>query len=317
MNKHLRRIIMILILLFISFGFVSNVSAGNKRCVYRGNKNGVGTFGMGTLDIINPSNSSAKVRFRSLIGPDLTCNGWEDVGYYHLCAITMGVGCILGDNIWTNRCSLNTNKVSNTKTKDYSKAASGVINTSVTYMDANKKFHTEPIPNINLGDSCPKYLMVVVTDTSDADNVQAFAGDENTKTFLSSKVSQNSSYNFMITGTKYKTKSEASDPNKEEEPLDTCDGLLGTRVDGEYAADTMGALLQQIFDYMKLAVIAMIFIFSTIDYAKALSSNDSDEFKKANMKLLKRFIIGVIFFLIPTIVDIVLGIIDSSTCGIK
>ena len=294
MNKCNKELLMTFLFFISFFIFCTTVTASPETCSYQGGDN----FGMAKLTISDAKKSKANASFTKLTGP---------------------------------KNSLIGKKLDKTKSKDYSKSASKSISTVLHYnIDDSGKTKSESIPNINMGEECPKYLMVVIGEVIDANlklqETQVFAGGEELKSFLQSKLAGASETQTLITGTKYTLTSkevdkdeQKSDEKKEttEEQLDTCEGLLGTKVNGEYANGTPGALFQQIFDYMKLAAVVLLFAFSVIDYAKALTEQDSDLFKKANIHFLKRVIFGLIFFLIPTIVNIILGVIDSSTCGIN
>ena len=55
-----------------------------------------------------------------------------------------------------------------------------------------------------------------------------------------------------------------------------------------------------------------------VDFLKAVSSGDKDIVKVATSKLVKRAIIALVIFLIPTLLQLVLGLVTSyGTCGIK
>ena len=63
---------------------------------------------------------------------------------------------------------------------------------------------------------------------------------------------------------------------------------------------------------LKIAIPLLIIILGTINFAKAMLSSDGDATSKAAMKLLKSFIVGVIIFIIPTLVDVVFNLIAKS-----
>lgn len=88
--------------------------------------------------------------------------------------------------------------------------------------------------------------------------------------------------------------------------------------------ETLGKLrdkLQTYFTIIKVLTPVLIIGLSVVDFVQATTSSDDDAFKKAKDKFVKRLIIGVIIFLLPYLVDIVLQLIDdyyqTSTCGIK
>lgn len=79
-----------------------------------------------------------------------------------------------------------------------------------------------------------------------------------------------------------------------------------------------GEFLKSIYDLVKFAVPIIILGFAIVDFLKALASQDDNEVKKATNKLVKRLIIGVLIFVIPTILDFVLKIagIDFGVCAL-
>ncbi len=177
---------------------------------------------------------------------------------------------------------------------------------------------------------CPSTLIFSV---SDADNLQVLLLDDSLSSDgdnwglneIESVTSEYSTHNFLVSSGIYTTQAKNPDDSEEESQseedveLNTCEGLLGT-IDtntGEYAENTTGWLLQKIFDYGKLAVAAIIFGMTIKDYVLALTAQNDSKFKTANLNLVKRIIFALIFFLLPEIVNIVVGVVDSSTCGIK
>ena len=68
---------------------------------------------------------------------------------------------------------------------------------------------------------------------------------------------------------------------------------------------------------LKVLVPLIIIILGIVDFASAIVANDKDGTTKSAMSLLKRFIVGVIIFLIPTLVDIVFSIMAEQFEGIN
>ncbi len=75
------------------------------------------------------------------------------------------------------------------------------------------------------------------------------------------------------------------------------------------------------FKLIKYAAIVILFVFTLIDFFKAVVANKHDDLKKAVQAVIKRFIIAVIIFFLPVLIEFlldVLGIISTDpTCGIK
>jgi hypothetical protein len=87
----------------------------------------------------------------------------------------------------------------------------------------------------------------------------------------------------------------------------SCEGILGP-----FKRD-----LEGILRIMRIAAPILVVFLGTYDYIHATLSKDAEQLKKSNGKLTKRlFLIALLFFL-PTLISLVLGIIDSSyaSCG--
>lgn len=96
---------------------------------------------------------------------------------------------------------------------------------------------------------------------------------------------------------------------------DTCEEILG---------DGLVSALQKIYTLLKIGIPLVLFALAIVDVVQAIFSGSEDKMKKAQGKLMKRVIIAVVIFLIPTILGLVLNIanniwpqIDNSLCGIK
>ncbi len=79
----------------------------------------------------------------------------------------------------------------------------------------------------------------------------------------------------------------------------------------------LGNFLKDIFHLVKFAVPILIIGLGIMDFIKAMTAQSQDEIKKASSKLMKRIIIGMIIFVLPTLIDFLLKIaeINSQICG--
>ena len=68
---------------------------------------------------------------------------------------------------------------------------------------------------------------------------------------------------------------------------------------------------------LKVLVPLIIIILGIVDFAKAIASNDKDGTTKSAAGLLRRFIIGVIIFLVPTLVNVVFNLLATQFEGIN
>ena len=93
-----------------------------------------------------------------------------------------------------------------------------------------------------------------------------------------------------------------------------CGGILGSPEDHRSPA----YWLQWILDIVKYVAIAALLILSTVDFIKAMISNDRDGIKKASITTAKRFVYCVLIFFAPILVDLfmsLLGLYGSCTLG--
>lgn len=74
---------------------------------------------------------------------------------------------------------------------------------------------------------------------------------------------------------------------------------------------------------VKIAVPIILILFGIIEFTKAIFAGDEEQMKKAQKNFMIRLVIAIIFFLVPTIVDLLLGIankvwntIEPGSCGI-
>lgn len=89
-----------------------------------------------------------------------------------------------------------------------------------------------------------------------------------------------------------------------------CDSIFSGR---------FGEFLKKVYNLLKFAVPIIILAFAIVDFIKAITAYDQTETKKAAIKLTKRLVIGVLIFVLPTILEFILKIagIEFGTCGIK
>jgi len=84
---------------------------------------------------------------------------------------------------------------------------------------------------------------------------------------------------------------------------------------GEEFAD----VLQTAFTAIKVVVPILMIVLIMKDFITAVAAGKEEDMKKAQANAIKRLIIGVVIFLLPTIVNLILGLIGlgSGTCGIS
>lgn len=103
------------------------------------------------------------------------------------------------------------------------------------------------------------------------------------------------------------TSGEEIDGNQSES---LCDGIFNHK---------FGQIIKEALNFLKFIVPIIIIGLTIVDFIKAVVSQDDKEVNKAGNKLIKRIIIGVVIFLVPTILELILNLagIPYGTCGIK
>lgn len=77
------------------------------------------------------------------------------------------------------------------------------------------------------------------------------------------------------------------------------------------------SLIKFVLNVIRFVVPIILIVLGTIDLFKAVTSQKDDEIKKKSTALVKRVIAGVIVFLIPTLISLLMGWIgndDWQTC---
>jgi len=78
--------------------------------------------------------------------------------------------------------------------------------------------------------------------------------------------------------------------------------------------------LQFVFNLMKYAALILLFVFTAVEFGKAMVNNNQDAMKKAIANTIKRLIIAIIIFFLPVLIEFILqllGIYQQDGCGIS
>jgi len=67
---------------------------------------------------------------------------------------------------------------------------------------------------------------------------------------------------------------------------------------------------------LKIAIPVIIIFLGSIDLGKAITSNDDDAIKKSTATLIRRTILGVLIFFLPTIVNIIFSLVPGARSSI-
>lgn len=91
-----------------------------------------------------------------------------------------------------------------------------------------------------------------------------------------------------------------------------CTALFGDKND----PNSIRYLINEILQYPKIIVPILIIVLGMLDFAKAAIASKDDEIKKAQSTFIKRLIAGVVVFLVPIIIDILMGFADIVWAGL-
>lgn len=71
-------------------------------------------------------------------------------------------------------------------------------------------------------------------------------------------------------------------------------------------------VIGNVISFIKIAVPIILILMGSIDLTKAVMASKDDEIKKAQSTLLKRAIVGVVIFFIPTLVTLIMNLINQN-----
>lgn len=109
----------------------------------------------------------------------------------------------------------------------------------------------------------------------------------------------------------FEDKSNLDNLNKE---YNSCSQII------DMSEGKFGWILQKLLNYIKIAGPILVVLLSAVDFIKAMASSDENVFKKAQSRLMIRLIAALALFLVPTLVQLLLGLINGisdPTCGLK
>ena len=113
---------------------------------------------------------------------------------------------------------------------------------------------------------------------------------------------------LLTTGSWYKLelKTDCKNGNTEEPSLDptptTCEGLI---------SDNLRELINKIMTYIRIAVPILLVGLIIVDFATAIFAESDDKMKKAQSKVIKRIIIAIVIFFVPTLINLLFNIVND------
>jgi len=100
-----------------------------------------------------------------------------------------------------------------------------------------------------------------------------------------------------------------------EEGTPTCtedyEAIFGRKDDPE----SIRYMVNEVLNYVRIIVPILIILFGVLDFAKAVIAGREDGMRKAQWDFVKRLLIGVAVFFVPTLVDIVMSLADIVWAG--
>lgn len=97
-------------------------------------------------------------------------------------------------------------------------------------------------------------------------------------------------------------------PNIDNSGSETCDGIINATISG---------LINKYLGYIHIIVPIMVLALGIFDFFKAIIASKEDEMKKAQKRFIIRLIAGVLVFLAPTIVNLVITMLNTGACVIR
>lgn len=163
-------------------------------------------------------------------------------------------------------------------------------------------------------DTCPGYASQISNNKYTISNKGMSKGEAaaagNKK---DSKVDSTGSGKFGNTSINSSSKNSNNLLGKKQEDM-SCEDMLG---------DKLAKRIQNSINIIKIVIPILLIIFGMIDFGKGIFSMDESEMKKCQSRFIKRIIVAIAFFLIPTFLGLILKIasqiweISPNLCGIK
>ena len=105
---------------------------------------------------------------------------------------------------------------------------------------------------------------------------------------------------------KLELKTDCKNGNTEEPSVDptptTCEGLI---------SDNLREIINKIMTYIRIAVPILLVGLIIVDFATAIFAESDDKMKKAQSKVIKRIIIAIVIFFVPTLINLLFNIVND------
>lgn len=168
-------------------------------------------------------------------------------------------------------------------------------------MDYNVLFTYEMENKVVIESQCPNFVYMysgpsilnrsifsVVYTTKERNGVHSFLDGKTTDIYISQ--------------TKLESLTDINNKNDE-----GCDGIINT---------TTKNLINKYLGYIHIIVPIMVLALGVYDFFGAMLASKEDDMKKAQKRFIIRLVAGVLVFLAPTIVNIIINILNTGACAI-
>ena len=206
--------------------------------------------------------------------------------------------------------------------QEKSRKKDGIVNKDRNWPDTSETGITIP----QIGNSCPQYLVYRYKATiPKSEGTFGFNDISLANKFVSSSNEIANMTAYLVVKT---TKSGYDDELRKA----FSGGMGNTTIDIDYTSkvtcdelfdDGIKEIINDILTYVRIIVPIIVIGLGTLDLAKAVIASKEDEMKKAQKTFIKRAIIGVAFFFIPTFVNIIMDLanivwqgLGYTTCNI-
>lgn len=163
-------------------------------------------------------------------------------------------------------------------------------------------------------ESCPKYIVVIDPGPGEVYRTYATNNENDVKEWteiFSRFDTVRYASNLNSEGKPISKKEYYSDlvPDYKGEEVDVdCKTLFDSKDENNPNAKSIREIFNEIMLYPRIGVPILIILLGIIDFAKAVLTSKEDEMKASQNKFVKRLIIGIAIFFIPTLVNLIMDL---------
>lgn len=147
-----------------------------------------------------------------------------------------------------------------------------------------------------------KYSLIIILSIFSFSFINVFALDDTFTSTAETETSETESNEKVEGQTDKLTNFEGVSTNN---GTTNCEGIIGNK----NQKGSLAYVLNTIYSIMKIAGIVILIVLSMTDFTKAISSSDASQLNKSLKKLSKRMIILIAFFLVPSVLTLILRLV--------